>query len=351
MGFSRGASAGAGPLKSSFMISNTIRGLRSYLSLSAADWQHLLADLGLTPQQVEAEDRHLSLQAGFAAFEAAALRSANPILGIGYAHAFSLGGTGPLGFAVVSAKNVREALQTICRFIPMISSMRFCRYEEDDEKGSVVWQYPGPASTPRIQFVTWGVAVVISRIFGALPADWKPHAVHLSVPQPPDRSPFDIEFGPNLRFASDPNRLEVQAEFLDRPMPAANPRLFELMTRLAEIERQRLGICGSVFEAATRATLAQLLPQGLSTARDLAESMALSPAHLRKKLRQYDLDFRSLVDDIRKETARACLLERELSITEIAFRLGYSDSSIFTRACHKWFGQGPRDMRNSTLSY
>ena len=51
------------------------------------------------------------------------------------------------------------------------------------------------------------------------------------------------------------------------------------------------------------------------------------------------------MEDVRKIIARRMLVESDISITQIAFALGYSDSSVFTRACHKWFEMAPRDMR------
>ena len=37
--------------------------------------------------------------------------------------------------------------------------------------------------------------------------------------------------------------------------------------------------------------------------------------------------------------------QSRLSITEISFLLGFSDTSSFTRAFRRWFGKSPRDYR------
>ncbi len=168
----------------------------------------------------------------------------------------------------------------------------------------------------------------------------------LDVEPPREAGALQAYFGPGLRFERGPNRVSVQARFLGNPLPAADPRLFAMMARLSEIEQKQRSAYASDFEGQARTELTKLLRFGLGTVADLAESLALSPAQLRVALKRHDLDFRSLIDDVRRETAHNWLTDTDLSITAIAFNLGYSDSSVFTRACHKWFGRAPSEVRS-----
>ena len=119
------------------------------------------------------------------------------------------------------------------------------------------------------------------------------------------------------------------------------------MTKLAVIEKQRRGIAESQFETETRRRLLGLLQEGKTRLADLADALAMTPAGLRKELSRHQLTFKDLLDSVRKDAASSRLLGTDLSITEIAFSLGYSDCSIFTRACHKWFHKSPREMRSA----
>lgn len=347
-----GRGSSSGPSRGPLLIAGAVEGLQHLIKCPAGDWRQLLATAGLTPEDLAGPDDLVPLHAGFAVFEAVARWSKRPALGIDYAQAFALGGSGPMGFAIVNAKSVREALKTLARFVPLVSTMKSCRYQEGPEAGGLVWNYPGPASTPRLQYVSWGIATTMERIRGALPGNWRPYEVWFDCEPPAQRSAHDAYFGPGLKFRPGSNefRFWVQSELLDRPMPEANPRLFELTQRLAEIERRRRGIYGSEFESEVRAAIANLLRQGNSATTDLAAALGLTPAQLRTKLRTHELDFRTLIDDVRRESARSYLLESDIPVTEIAFALGYTSSSIFTRACHKWFGQSPRDLRNQAAA-
>ena len=340
----------ATPRLGPYMIAAAINGLQHVAKCPPEEWRALLAAVGLTPEETDQDGGLVPLHKGFAAFEAVAAWARNPTLAIDYAKAFAVGGTGPLGFALINARTIRDALGTLSRYLPIVVSLRYCRYEEDAISGRIVWQHPGNESPPRLQCATWSVAVVLERLAPALPPGWKAPAIVLDVEPPRDPGPFEAYFGPGLRFARGPNWAAVETGLLDRPMPAADPRLFELMTRLAEIEQRQRGAAGSDFESEARAALHRLLRQGEATAADLAGVLAVTPAQLRAKLKQYGFDFRTLIDDVRRETARRYLGESDLSITAIAFDLGYADSSMFTRACHKWFGKSPRDLRNEVLA-
>jgi AraC-like DNA-binding protein len=340
----------AGPARTNskqpFIVSNIVRGLQPYLRLSDDAWEDWLADIGLTPQTVALDGALLPMDRAFAAFEAAAVTARNPTLGIDYAAAFSIGGTGPLGFATISARNVREALKTLARFIPLLASKRRSSFEVTKGVASISWEYQDCGTPPSLHYVTWGVAVIMQRLASSLPEGWRPLRLHLNVAPPMQPARFKEYFGDGLSFGPGVHRFEIAADLLDLPLQGANPRLFELMTKLAEIDRQRLGVAATAFEADVLGAISRMIREGRTTVDDLAGELGVPRADLQKELKRHDLNFRNLLDHVRTEAARNYLLESNLSITEIAFALGYPDSSMFTRACHKWFKQTPRDVRN-----
>lgn len=47
--------------------------------------------------------------------------------------------------------------------------------------------------------------------------------------------------------------------------------------------------------------------------------------------------------------AEQYLADGALPLTQIAFMLHYANSSAFTRACRRWFGQTPSAVRKALL--
>ena len=54
-----------------------------------------------------------------------------------------------------------------------------------------------------------------------------------------------------------------------------------------------------------------------------------------------------LVDGVRKEMAERYLEDASLSLTDIAFLLGYSEQSAFARAYKRWTGHAPARTRQA----
>lgn len=55
--------------------------------------------------------------------------------------------------------------------------------------------------------------------------------------------------------------------------------------------------------------------------------------------------FHDLMDGTRKELACSYIHQSALSVTEIAFLLGFNDTSNFARAFKRWTGRSPTEFR------
>jgi AraC-like DNA-binding protein len=94
-----------------------------------------------------------------------------------------------------------------------------------------------------------------------------------------------------------------------------------------------------------RLTIMELLPSGRVTGEDMARELNMSIRTLRRKLGEKDETVRSLLTNVRKDLAQRYIRNEDYNITEIAFLLGFADSSAFSRAFKNWFGQSPSEAR------
>ena len=94
-----------------------------------------------------------------------------------------------------------------------------------------------------------------------------------------------------------------------------------------------------------RQKIIEYLPNGDCTREKVAGVMCISPTTLQFKLSQRGTSFLELLDTTRKELAASYVQQSALSITEITFLLGFSDTSNFTRAFKRWEGMSPTSFR------
>lgn len=93
-----------------------------------------------------------------------------------------------------------------------------------------------------------------------------------------------------------------------------------------------------------------LLGSGDISVERVASPLNISPRHLRRKLSQEGTSYEQLVDEVRRETAIRMIGEGELSLTSIAYELGFLDPSSFTRAFRRWTNMSPTSFRQQVNS-
>ncbi|MCG8311609.1 MAG: helix-turn-helix transcriptional regulator [Pseudomonadales bacterium] len=82
----------------------------------------------------------------------------------------------------------------------------------------------------------------------------------------------------------------------------------------------------------------------------LAELLTVSPRTLQRRLEDEGETFRSLLNNLRKERATTYLSDKERTVEEIAFLLGYLDVGHFFRAFKVWYGISPGQFRQKQMN-
>jgi AraC-like DNA-binding protein len=73
----------------------------------------------------------------------------------------------------------------------------------------------------------------------------------------------------------------------------------------------------------------------------LAKALRISVRTLNRRLCELDTNYRSLIDKYKLEKAMNMLHQSDSNLSEIAFQLGFSDLSTFSRAFKRWTGTCP----------
>jgi len=93
-------------------------------------------------------------------------------------------------------------------------------------------------------------------------------------------------------------------------------------------------------------TVMDLLPQGQARAKVIAEQLGLSDRTLTRRLSDLGTSFDGILDRLRRQLALKYVTGSDLSLTQVAFLLGYANQSAFTLAFRRWTGKAPSEMRH-----
>jgi AraC-like DNA-binding protein len=104
-----------------------------------------------------------------------------------------------------------------------------------------------------------------------------------------------------------------------------------LQDRVVQVSRRRSG------QDAVRAAIRDVVGADPPTLDRVAAALHVSERTLQRRLHEEGTSFAAVLDDERRDLAAAWIDEGRLSRTEIAYLLGFSQPSSFSRAARRWF--------------
>lgn len=99
-----------------------------------------------------------------------------------------------------------------------------------------------------------------------------------------------------------------------------------------------------------RRTIRDRLVHGTPTAKEVAHALHLGQRTLQRRLSDLGLGFYEVLDSTRRTLAEGYLADPTLSLSEVAYLLGYAEQASFFRAFRRWHGQTPAAFRRAHLS-
>ncbi|MCV6625435.1 MAG: helix-turn-helix transcriptional regulator, partial [Cellvibrionaceae bacterium] len=82
----------------------------------------------------------------------------------------------------------------------------------------------------------------------------------------------------------------------------------------------------------------------------VAASLNMSRHTLARRLRAGGSNYAQILERVRRDRALELLSQAQLSIEQVAERLGFAEVGSFSRAFKSWRGQSPRDYRRRALA-
>lgn len=161
-------------------------------------------------------------------------------------------------------------------------------------------------------------------------------------PSPSDLSPYKPLFGSSLNFNADCNRLILDRAVFSLPVANANEFLKAMMAQ--EADRVKASVQLEVsFKEQVKIEIEQAWESGSDVSVEaICLALSLSRQTLFRKLKDESCDFRSLLDQFKKERALVLLQSAKNNVTSVGLSLGYKDSSSFTKAFKRWYGVTPK---------
>jgi len=268
--------------------------------------------------------------------------SGDPALGLAVGLSTELSSHGALGFAAVSVGTLGQMLHLLPRFSALRLKVVSFELDTAADPASLVLQEHLPDPELRayvLGHVTGAVLRLLQSVTG------QPGALGLVLEWPlPDGPQAEAlrSVGLQLRTAAPAWRLSFPRALLALPTLAPDPEAHRLALQLCE---QQLAHSqhGSL---AQRVRLRLLACEGQFPRVDaMAKLERVSARTLIRRLGEEGTRYQTLLDHTRTDLACWWLAQTPLPVEAVAARLGFADTSNFSRSFRRWCGQTPRDYR------
>lgn len=247
-----------------------------------------------------------------------------------------------LGFAMLTSPTLGHVLRLAVTYQRLIQPFFALSLHRSPDRAELVYVPAMALSHRLLRMIEEAIVVSNHAAFRSTLKDRLPgYEVWMSIERPPHAERYRDVLGVRVHFA-DPVpglRISLPAALLDAPLAMANPRAMrdaedrcKAMLRGAEARRRWSEWCRTMLRESedSRPTLEQL-----------AGFVNISPRTLARYLESEGTSFRDLSLEVRTGRARQLLADGGLSVTQVAYRLGYTDVASFVRSFKAQTGRTP----------
>jgi AraC-like DNA-binding protein len=156
-------------------------------------------------------------------------------------------------------------------------------------------------------------------------------------------STYRAHFNAILRFGQSMNGLFFNEDDFDLPIPDGDPQLYEIATSFID---QHFPSPSVTLSTKVHSMIARLLMEGNCTHERVTSALGLHPRTLQRRLREEGESFEAIRDSVRRDVALRYLQQPNVPLVRVTEILGYSETSVLSRSCHRWFSASPRQLRN-----
>lgn len=300
--------------------------------------ESLLEDSGIDPSRISSPDYLIGMEQHYAVVDNMMRLTGNE--GI----AFSLGGLasffdmGIVGYAMMSAKTLREAQNLWLRYNHLAGTAISADALHVTQPGYEVF-LSSPAIVGRfMRFETEELLVqglkLIQDLTGIEPVLG---GLTFAYPPPPHRALYDRQFKCPLTFNAPRTSIRYLAPDIDTPVRSTNHELYGICDAYCRQVLQSMH-----HEDPLRDRLRSLFltsPAKLPSLKQASASLGLSDRTLSRQLEESGSSFQAIKDEFRYDLAREYLRSGYMSAKQVAYLLGFAAPSSFSRAFKLWSGQ------------
>ena len=306
--------------------------------------QTLFSPFDLNSEQLADPDYRIPTPVANQLIQHALRLTGEPTLGYHLGNQMRISIHGFIGYAIMTAENITDALILANRFIQLRLPFLQLFFSTFGNKATIQLQTDIELEPIRSEIsiaLMFGLVSMGKAITGVDDASGE---IDFDFPQPEGFERFMAKY-PNHTFRFDQPHLllSFNKNYLSNKLVNADPIASQIAINQCEAELSALGERHRI--AMRERDILTNSEQHYLSIEAVAERLFMSDRTLKRQLAAEGTSFSTLVDEVRYRHATSLLSRTDFTLEQIADELGYSDVANFSRAFKRWSGRSPSNWR------
>ena len=302
---------------------------------------------GINPLSLSSPDNRLSGNDAQKVIETAVKLTNNVNLGLHQGEGLSKVFSNILGYILLNCSNLMECWTKYCKYEKIIDGTS-TSFLNIIEKNAVISTITLDESLKaNRQFSDFKIAGILSYVKMLSGHSLPLLEVHFTHSKPKDISIYQQLFNCNIYFEKPTNALIFNSYYLTIPVIEPNKKLLMQFEKTAQEILEPINNNNTYTNMVTEVALGEIIRCNSPSIKFIANKLTLSVRNLQLNLQNEGTTYTKLLIELKKQIAEKYLKDRNISVDEIAFSLGFSETSAFHRAFKSWTGLTPIQFRKS----
>lgn len=297
------------------------------------------------PDFMEQGDGFISIAEFQQMAEFALKRTQRPWLGLEIGQKIIPSHHGPLGQLVASSETCQVAIDVLIKYLPLRSPLLSLSMQEQGVRTTLQIHEKITLDSKREVLLESFMIIIVNVLEFVYGKKLKGLEVAFNYPTPAYYQHYQEAFSCPVHFNCRNCLIYLDSEVLSGKNILADP----IAHRMAEIDCEKL-YHNLLTNQNLKLEIENLVLKPSAPFPPLekvAESLNMSKSTFIRKMHKANTSYKEIVENIRRELCHYYLIETDLSIEVIADKLGYKDTSNFSRVFKRWHNSTPKQFRQA----
>jgi AraC-like DNA-binding protein len=321
---------------------STLRGLDRFLSERGVDFSLLEREFDIDRTLFDDDTFLIAGPLAMALLKRSAELTDCPALGIELARAQDISVLGVFGLLIETSDNLQRGIEDYCRYQQLYNPTVQWDLHFEDEIAAVCLDCGKLSGVEKRLVVDLSFGHAWNITYAASGHQLELLRVEMSSDQPAKVSTYTSFFRTPVVFQASADRLLFRKQDLRKPIPRKDDRVYGMLRKYLALtgKETSVSLVGQV-----RTLIKALLSNGNCSIENVARLYACDKRTLQRYLKDEGMSYQQILDEVRFELARNYMKQPDVTLTQLALLVGFTDASNFSRAFKQRFGISPRQWR------